>query len=325
MNLSHRTAWCLISAPALHPHLSEGCRPWIHLVGVGIVEEIRFLASSTRRHSDSDPLPEGFDESSAWSQKQSLKEPPSLLEGASRAACLKWAVSLRDSPSLPASCRSPPPRRSPLAPAPSAASSSQAPTPRSSPDPRRPSRPSPSQKRRDASDILDILKAEQALLDLRLSIALKAAITGLLEARRVNEWIVTEKLGDSHRTKPAAKHVVDIERENTSSKEKSNSFGFFGGRFGPGFASKQQGMSLDVIKSAYATTEEGFISIVKKQWSIMPQIASVCSCCLVGIICGGMLYIANAGDSCAVLGRWMRGERAISATEHNASIESVRC
>ncbi|ONK71585.1 uncharacterized protein A4U43_C04F10210 [Asparagus officinalis] len=93
---------------------------------------------------------------------------------------------------------------------------------------------------------------------------LKAAITGLLEARRVNEWIVTKKLGDAHRTKPAAKHVVDIERledaqllphrtkpaakhvvdierENTSSKEKSNSFGFFGGRFGPDLNSDLQG------------------------------------------------------------------------------------
>ncbi|XP_020255484.1 LOW QUALITY PROTEIN: probable mannan synthase 11 [Asparagus officinalis] len=41
---------------------------------------------------------------------------------------------------------------------------------------------------------------------------LKAAVTGLLEARRVNEWIVTEKLGDAHRTKPAAEHVADIEK-----------------------------------------------------------------------------------------------------------------
>ena len=41
---------------------------------------------------------------------------------------------------------------------------------------------------------------------------LKAAITGLLEARRVNEWIVTEKLGDAHRAKPANEQVVDIEK-----------------------------------------------------------------------------------------------------------------
>lgn len=45
---------------------------------------------------------------------------------------------------------------------------------------------------------------------------LKAAITGLLEARRVNEWIVTEKLGDAHKTKLAIKEAVDTEkREDT--------------------------------------------------------------------------------------------------------------
>jgi len=97
---------------------------------------------------------------------------------------------------------------------------------------------------------------------------------------------------------------------------------------GAEFASEQKGMSVDVIRRAYSATEEGFLSVVKKQWLNMPQIASVGSCCLVGIICGGMLYVANAGDSRAVLGRWLRGEREVSAvqmsTEHNASIESVR-
>ncbi|KAG1342516.1 putative glucomannan 4-beta-mannosyltransferase 11 [Cocos nucifera] len=34
---------------------------------------------------------------------------------------------------------------------------------------------------------------------------IKAAITGLLEAGRVNEWVVTEKLGDAPKTKPALK------------------------------------------------------------------------------------------------------------------------
>ncbi|KAJ1701375.1 hypothetical protein LUZ63_001154 [Rhynchospora breviuscula] len=36
---------------------------------------------------------------------------------------------------------------------------------------------------------------------------LKAALTGLLEAGRVNEWVVTEKLGDAHKTKPV---IIDI-------------------------------------------------------------------------------------------------------------------
>lgn len=37
---------------------------------------------------------------------------------------------------------------------------------------------------------------------------IKAAITGLLEAGRVNEWIVTRKLGDGVKTKPAVEVLV---------------------------------------------------------------------------------------------------------------------
>ncbi|KAJ6830286.1 putative protein phosphatase 2C 46 [Iris pallida] len=93
-------------------------------------------------------------------------------------------------------------------------------------------------------------------------------------------------------------------------------------------AAEHQGMSVDVIKKAYSATEEGFLSVVRKHWLSMPQIASVGACCLVGVICNGILYIANAGDSRAVLGRWVRGEREVTAvqlsTEHNANRESVR-
>lgn len=87
-------------------------------------------------------------------------------------------------------------------------------------------------------------------------------------------------------------------------------------------------MSADVIKKAFLATEEEFLSIVKKEWLIKPQIASVGSCCLVGIICGGQLYIANAGDSRVVLGRMEKTVKEVKAiqlsAEHNASFESVR-
>lgn len=68
--------------------------------------------------------------------------------------------------------------------------------------------------------------------------------------------------------------------------------------------------------------------MVKKQWLNKPQIASSGSCCLAGIICNGMLYIANAGDSRAVLGRMQRGTRETLAVqlsaEHNVNIETER-
>ncbi|KAJ9172620.1 hypothetical protein P3X46_015836 [Hevea brasiliensis] len=94
------------------------------------------------------------------------------------------------------------------------------------------------------------------------------------------------------------------------------------------FTSEHQSMSVDVIKKAYQATEEGFLSLVTKQWPMKPQIAAVGSCCLVGIICEGTLYIANLGDSRAVLGRLVKATGKVLAiqlsSEHNVAIESVR-
>ncbi|KAH9662559.1 putative protein phosphatase 2C 60 [Citrus sinensis] len=59
-----------------------------------------------------------------------------------------------------------------------------------------------------------------------------------------------------------------------------------------------------------------------------PQIAAVGSCCLVGVISCGTLYIANLGDSRAVLGRLVKATGEVLAiqlsSEHNVGIESVR-
>ncbi|WOL18598.1 putative protein phosphatase 2C 60 [Canna indica] len=94
------------------------------------------------------------------------------------------------------------------------------------------------------------------------------------------------------------------------------------------FAAEHQSMSADVIRNAYQATEEGFTSLVTRQWPIKPQIAAVGSCCLVGIICGGMLYTANLGDSRVVLGKLVKATGEVLAVqlsaEHNAGIESVR-
>jgi len=87
-------------------------------------------------------------------------------------------------------------------------------------------------------------------------------------------------------------------------------------------------MSADVIRKAFQATEDGFLSLVTKQWPLKPQIAAVGSCCLVGIVCGGTLYVANLGDSRVVLGKVIKATKEVLAVqlsaEHNASIESVR-
>ncbi|KAJ0604223.1 putative protein kinase CAMK-CDPK family [Helianthus annuus] len=48
--------------------------------------------------------------------------------------------------------------------------------------------------------------------------------------------------------------------------------------------------------------------IVREQWRICPQIASVGTCYLVGVICNGLIYVANAGDLRVALGRADSGE-----------------
>ncbi|KAF2295877.1 hypothetical protein GH714_034785 [Hevea brasiliensis] len=92
------------------------------------------------------------------------------------------------------------------------------------------------------------------------------------------------------------------------------------------FTSETHGMSADVINKAFLATEEAFLSLVQQQWQINPQIASVGSCCLVGIVYSGHLYIANAGDSRVVLGRLDKLAKDVKAIqlsyEHNASFES---
>ncbi|KAL0736727.1 hypothetical protein Bca4012_012937 [Brassica carinata] len=92
------------------------------------------------------------------------------------------------------------------------------------------------------------------------------------------------------------------------------------------FASEGGEISEEVIRNAFAESDEDFLNAVKKQWRKNPQMASVGSCCLAGVICNGLVYIANAGDSRAVLGRYERGGvRAVQlSVEHNANVESAR-
>ncbi|WCJ39915.1 Protein phosphatase 2C family protein [Euphorbia peplus] len=94
------------------------------------------------------------------------------------------------------------------------------------------------------------------------------------------------------------------------------------------FTTEHQSMSAEVIRKAFQATEDGFLSLVTKQWPMKPQIAAVGSCCLVGVVCGGNLYIANVGDSRAVLGRVMKATGEVLSiqlsAEHNVCIEAVR-
>lgn len=96
------------------------------------------------------------------------------------------------------------------------------------------------------------------------------------------------------------------------------------------FVSEQRGLSTEVIKKAFGATEEDFLHLVKRSWLARPQIASVGSCCLVGAISNNTLYVANCGDSRAVLGRRMMASDCSTVVaerlsiDHNVGVEEVR-
>ncbi|KAF2295489.1 hypothetical protein GH714_033040 [Hevea brasiliensis] len=96
------------------------------------------------------------------------------------------------------------------------------------------------------------------------------------------------------------------------------------------FATEQGGLSVDVIRKAFDATEEEFLELVKRTWIAKPQIVSVGSCCLVGAMSNGVLYVANLGDSRAVLGKKVSEGNTSSvvaerlSTDHNVCDEEVR-
>ncbi|GAA0166611.1 protein phosphatase [Lithospermum erythrorhizon] len=96
------------------------------------------------------------------------------------------------------------------------------------------------------------------------------------------------------------------------------------------FSMEHGGLSVDVIKKAFNATEEDFTRLVRGSFPFKPKIATVGSCCLLGAISNDELFVANLGDSRAVLGRkGLHGEdRSVVAerlsTDHNVAVEEVR-
>lgn len=96
------------------------------------------------------------------------------------------------------------------------------------------------------------------------------------------------------------------------------------------FTSERGGLSVEVIKKAFSATEEEFLRFVNRAYPSQPRIASVGSCCLLGAIANNELFVANLGDSRAVLGRRVsvRKKESVVAerltTDHNVSTEEIR-
>lgn len=95
----------------------------------------------------------------------------------------------------------------------------------------------------------------------------------------------------------------------------------------PGLAQENGAFSEDILRSAISATEDGFLSLVRRTQRVNPSIVQTGSCCLVGVIWSGILYVANLGDSIAVIGS-LGGSNEIVAEqltrEHNANVKEVR-
>lgn len=87
-------------------------------------------------------------------------------------------------------------------------------------------------------------------------------------------------------------------------------------------------MSTEVIRRAFGAAEDEFLQQVRQAWPKRPRMAAVGSCCLLGAISGDTLFVANLGDSRAVLGRRVVGGTVAVAerlsTDHNVASEEVR-
>ncbi|KAI5671597.1 hypothetical protein M9H77_11961 [Catharanthus roseus] len=86
-------------------------------------------------------------------------------------------------------------------------------------------------------------------------------------------------------------------------------------------------ISEGILRDAFSITEDTFLSFVRRAFAIKPLIAAIGSCCLVGVIWKGTLYVANLGDSRAVLGSVGRSKKVVAeqlTRDHNACIEEVR-
>ncbi|XVE65501.1 hypothetical protein DITRI_Ditri08aG0004800 [Diplodiscus trichospermus] len=93
-------------------------------------------------------------------------------------------------------------------------------------------------------------------------------------------------------------------------------------------AESQGVVSTETIQRAFRQTEEGFTDLVSELWSTRPNMATVGTCCLVGVIYQQTLFIANLGDSRVVLGKKVGNTGGMAAiqlsTEHNANIDAIR-
>ncbi|EPS69964.1 hypothetical protein M569_04798, partial [Genlisea aurea] len=84
----------------------------------------------------------------------------------------------------------------------------------------------------------------------------------------------------------------------------------------------------EVLKNAFSDTEISFLDFVRRNSDTSSKLRAVGTCCLVGVIWEKSVYIANLGDSRAVLGYVDRRSHKVIAEQltkdHNPNREEIR-
>ncbi|GKV25827.1 hypothetical protein SLEP1_g35210 [Rubroshorea leprosula] len=86
-------------------------------------------------------------------------------------------------------------------------------------------------------------------------------------------------------------------------------------------------ISEDIVKNAVIETENGFLNLVRQSYTTNPEIVAVGSCCLVGVIWKGTLYVANVGNSRAVIGSLDRTGKLVAeqlTIDHDVNFWEIR-
>ncbi|CAJ1908729.1 unnamed protein product [Sphenostylis stenocarpa] len=81
------------------------------------------------------------------------------------------------------------------------------------------------------------------------------------------------------------------------------------------------------MRETISAVEDEFLSYVRVNYNVSPQILKVGSCCLVGVIWNGVLQIANLGDSRAIVGSVSRCNKLSVeqlTVDHNVNRDEIR-
>nr|XP_043620164.1 probable protein phosphatase 2C 43 [Erigeron canadensis] len=121
-----------------------------------------------------------------------------------------------------------------------------------------------------------------------------------------------------------AKWVVGLNNGSKRVMVKYRSIGWVGS----GHIQQQRSVSQLMLEDAFDDTEKAWVDFVEAEHVRTPDVTKIGSCCLVGLLWDGMLYVGNVGDSRAVIGQAVgKGNKVVArqvTQDHNVNLDEAR-